>query len=83
MITGCPCGCGKSVTNAMMGCFPLLPWDSPGLPPRPKDERCSRHTHCAYRDDDPGRCPNCHGRSNCTCLPQWEAPTRRKRRAKR
>jgi hypothetical protein len=40
--------------------FPEAPWDSPGLPPRTMDERCSRHKHCAYRDDDPARCPLCH-----------------------
>ena len=22
--------------------------------------RCANHQHCAYRDDDPERCPQCH-----------------------
>lgn len=35
-------------------------WDPPGLPPRTREERCARHRHCAYRDDDPVRCPLCH-----------------------
>ena len=40
--------------------FPVAPWDTPGLPPRTMSERCARHKHCAYRDDDPARCPLCH-----------------------
>jgi hypothetical protein len=36
------------------------PWDPPGLAPRTPDERCARHKYCAYRDDDPNRCPVCH-----------------------
>jgi len=36
-------------------------WDPPGLPPRAENERCARHKGmCAYRDDDPTRCPVCH-----------------------
>lgn len=34
------------------------PWDTPGLPPRAK--RCRYHAQCAFRDDDPSRCPVCH-----------------------
>ena len=40
--------------------FVTKPWDSPGLPPRRESERCAHHAHCAYRDDDPARCPRCH-----------------------
>ena len=40
--------------------YPVALWDTPGLPPRTMDERCARHKHCAYRDDDPARCPICH-----------------------
>lgn len=40
--------------------YPVAPWDPPGLPPRTMDERCARHKHCAYRDDDPARCAICH-----------------------
>lgn len=36
------------------------PWDPPGLPPRTEAQRCANHSHCAYRDDDPERCPWCH-----------------------
>src|SRR5215471_5607895 len=36
-------------------------WDTPGLPACTEQERCGRHRGmCAYRDDDPGRCPECH-----------------------
>jgi hypothetical protein len=44
--------------------YPVTPWDTAGLPPRTMGERCSRHKHCAYRDDDPARCPLCHS-SRC------------------
>ena len=37
-----------------------FPWDPSGVPPRTMGERCARHKHCAYRDDDPARCPLCH-----------------------
>ena len=40
--------------------YPVAPWDTPGLSPRTMAERCARHKHCAYRDDDPARCPLCH-----------------------
>lgn len=40
--------------------YPVAPWDSPGLPQRLMNERCARHLHCAYRDDDPARCELCH-----------------------
>lgn len=40
--------------------YPAAPWDTPRLPPRTMAERCARHKHCAYRDDDPARCPLCH-----------------------
>lgn len=37
------------------------PWDPPGLPPRTDTQRCAyHHDQCAYRDDDPTRCPRCH-----------------------
>jgi len=37
------------------------PWDTPGLPARTEDRRCVHHRgQCAYRDDDPNRCPTCH-----------------------
>jgi hypothetical protein len=39
---------------------PVAPWDTAGLPPRAMAERCIRHKHCAYRDDDPARCELCH-----------------------
>lgn len=35
-------------------------WDTPGLPPRARGERCARHSHCQFRDDDPAYCPYCH-----------------------
>lgn len=41
-------------------------WDSKGLPPIPVTERCATHARpgrdpaCAYRSDDPERCPRCH-----------------------
>jgi hypothetical protein len=48
------------MTNWTQAEKPIAPWDSPGLPPRRMSERCAHHTHCAYRDDDPNRCPICH-----------------------
>jgi protein-arginine kinase activator protein McsA len=37
------------------------PWDPPGLPFRADDQRCANHqSQCAFRDDDPTRCPWCH-----------------------
>lgn len=37
------------------------PWDPAGLPLRTEAQRCRyHHGHCAYRDDDPTRCPRCH-----------------------
>jgi hypothetical protein len=48
------------VTNWTTAPFPVAPWDSPGLPPRTITERCARHRHCAYRDDNSARCPLCH-----------------------
>lgn len=42
-------------------------WDPPGLEPRDDKERCANHSQCAYRDDDPTRCPHCHRR--------WELPS--------
>src|SRR5262245_16445263 len=36
-------------------------WDPPGLEPVPDDQRCPWHYGlCAYRADDPARCPWCH-----------------------
>lgn len=36
-------------------------WDTPGLEPRHDEQRCANHHGmCAYRDDDPERCPLCH-----------------------
>jgi len=66
-VSGCPCGCGKRVTNWTQACYPVPPWDTPGLPPRSMDERCARHDHCAYRDDDPARCPICHTTGHTHC----------------
>lgn len=47
------------------------PWDTPGLPAR--DRRCPWHSGlCAYRSDDPARCPLCHATTasgRCTCVP--------------
>jgi hypothetical protein len=40
--------------------FVTYSWDSPDLPPRTESQRCARHEHCAYRDDDPALCPICH-----------------------
>jgi hypothetical protein len=48
------------VSNWTQNPFPVAPWDALGLPPRTLEERCARHKHCAYRDDDPNRCPICH-----------------------
>ena len=75
----CGCGCGRTVANQMQACFPVLPWDPPGLPPRPRQERCAKHTHCAYREDDPTRCGTCHGQARCTCIPAWKPPKRKGR----
>lgn len=64
----CRCGCGAQVTNEMQECFPVMPWDAAGLPPRSAGARCARHQHCAYRDDDPAWCSRCHGVSaQCLC----------------
>lgn len=65
----CSDGCGAQVGHWGQECLPVAPWDPPGLPPRTKADRCARHRKlCAYRDDDPTRCPACHGTTNCTCL---------------
>ena len=63
------CGCGKhQVTYWSQECYPQPWWDTPGLPQRRMEERCANHTHCAYRDDDPYRCPTCHTiPERCTC----------------
>lgn len=54
---------------------PVAPWDTPGLPPRRLDQRCSRHSgHCAYRDDDPNRCPQCHRATTKPCACTGPAP---------
>lgn len=38
------------------------PWDPPDLDPVPDQDRCHWHSgNCAYREDDPARCPFCHG----------------------
>lgn len=72
----CLCGCGRTVTDWMQDCYPQPKWDTPGLPPRRMHERCANHygsnsrgtantvrtVLCAYRDDDPARCPQCHRR---------------------
>lgn len=71
MSAGCGCGCGRTITNQFQACFPTLPWDQSGAPPRTAKDRCATHSHCAYRDDDPTRCPTCHGSANCTCNPPW------------
>lgn len=64
----CRCGCGEHITNWTQECFPNPPWDAPGLPDRPMGERCAAHKHCAYRDDDPARCPRCHTSRKCDCV---------------
>lgn len=65
----CPCGCGRTVTNWTQECYPQPWWDTPGLPPRKLKDRCRHHRNlCAYRDDDPHRCPRCHTiPERCTC----------------
>lgn len=65
----CRCGCGRLVTNWTQECHPQPWWDTPGLPPRRTNERCANHHGiCAYRDDDPYRCPRCHTiPERCTC----------------
>lgn len=52
------------MANWTLAVFPVAPWDPPDLPPRTLSERCAHHKHCAYRDDDPSRCPKCHS-SRC------------------
>ncbi len=52
---------------------PVAPWDTRGLPDRTMDERCRRHKHCSYRDDDPARCPVCH--STCCGGKHGQAPS--------
>lgn len=47
-------------TSWTLAPVPVAPWDPPGLPPRTLSERCARHKHCAFRDDDPTRCSKCH-----------------------
>lgn len=81
-MTLCPDGCGRDVPHWTKQCFPVAPWDSPGLEPRPMINRCARHITkqylptgpviskvlCAYRDDDPRYCPTCHAtRGVCGC----------------
>lgn len=64
----CSCGCGRTVTDYTQECYPVAPWDTFGLPPRRMGERCAHHNHCAYRDDDPARCPRCHAiPERCKC----------------
>lgn len=54
--------------------FPVYDWDAPGLPPRAKAERCANHRGlCAFRDDDPLRCPRCH--ALWTHIERRKAPT--------
>jgi hypothetical protein len=68
----CPCGeCGRTVSNWDQECYPQPWWDTPGLPPRRLKERCAHHHGlCAYRDDDPYRCPTCHTiPERCNCQP--------------
>jgi hypothetical protein len=55
------------MTNWTQADYPVAPWDTPGLPPRRMDERCANHSHCAYRDDDPNRCPVCHRKTPPGC----------------
>lgn len=50
-------------------------WDPPGLAPREKDDRCALHKGgCAYRDDDPDRCPKCH--RSWRVITGWDGQTR-------
>lgn len=73
MERSCSCGCGKSVSNYVKECFPVAPWDTKELPKRTMEQRCPKHwgkkgsAACAYRDDDPLYCPNCHRRESIGC----------------
>jgi hypothetical protein len=72
MTRPCSDGCGKLVRHYREECYPVAPWDPTDLPPCTLSERCNRHLPtkgrsaegqiplCAYRDDDPARCSNCH-----------------------
>lgn len=68
MARPCSDGCGKEVDHWAQECFPVAPWDDPTLPPKGLHERCRRHPvkagsllgGCAFRDDEPGYCAQCH-----------------------
>lgn len=66
------------------------PWDPPGLPFRFEAQRCANHSHCAFRDDDPTRCPWCHvklsvieQRGHSFCLHQQAQHLRELKRARK
>jgi len=66
----CSDGCGRYVAHYAQECYPVAPWDSPGLPKRILSDRCHHHHGlCSYRDDDPQRCRHFHKDtgSNDTC----------------
>jgi len=51
----------QHVTRPPVQEHPVYSWDPAGLPPRTEAERCALHGGmCAFRDDDPDRCPRCH-----------------------
>jgi hypothetical protein len=60
------------------------PWDSPGLPPRAGGDYCVNHGNsCAFRDDDPTRCPWCHCRwTHLEVHGQQECPAWQRERAR-
>ena len=79
----CSDGCGRTVSHYGQECYPVAPWDSPGLPQRSLADRCGRHHGlCAYRDDDPVRCPVCHAATGSneicgSCRPRVEKEMKR------
>jgi hypothetical protein len=49
-------------------------WDTPGLPPRDDRDRCPHHYGlCAYRADDPARCPTCHATWSVIARTGWHS----------
>jgi hypothetical protein len=66
----CSDRCGKLVTNYSQECYPVAPWDTPGLPPRTMEQRCAQHACCAYRDDDPAYCWSCHAAYRSALCPK-------------
>lgn len=88
----CSDGCGRQVRDFTQECYPIAPWDTPGLPKRRMEERCGQHALCAFRDDDPNLCPNCHDKrdhhlrrvgpccSKCQCPKSDNQPPQPRRR---